>query len=70
LKWKNVNRARPQNERLPDEALSAIVERNKWDLELYAFAEEQLLRQIEADANKFGPELSMVQQLLDDEAEA
>jgi len=43
---KNENPARRNREALSSTELGAIVERNQLDLELYAFAEEMLQRQL------------------------
>ena len=66
LRRVNVNPLRPSRATLSAEALKAIVDANRLDLELYAFAERQLCRQIEAVTDTFADDFAMVSQSLQD----
>ena len=68
LRWKNVNRLRPSRDALSPETIAAIVDKNKLDLQLYAFAERQLFQQIEAEGGRLRDDFAMVKQSLEDEA--
>ena len=70
LRWKNVNPFRPCRDVLPPETITAIVNKNKFDLQLYAFAERQLLEQIEEEGARLQYDFAMVKQSLEEQAPA